>query len=332
MIPIQATFTTPITDAHPLRFAVLLPMLFATLVFLNGCVAAGKEAPKVAEIVLKATEDAVKANGKRTVAVGTEDLVRAGKVSDVIPKAVDIGNAYGADVVVKERYFEVLESPISKTRAAANMSKSQLQQTWNSNPQFRIEAVGQVAERAPDALGALADEPRSPGHRLSHVGQRLANPNSYSDEPLVSKNEVISTMVADSSKDISLHSGAAMNPTGIAEARKAFKEKLENIVGQVLEDLPKDIAEPTDAQLKAAISKALKREPNWTYSFDGESGKLTFKWKFGNGEFSQPIPIYKILYISGIGTSITKKDDLVRLAKAYFAESDGQNGTVKAHP
>jgi hypothetical protein len=312
-------------DTRPIG-AVLILALSCSLTFLNGCASfVKKDIPKAIEAAVKHDPKAVKAaveEDPKAVEAAVKDALEAGRVagaqkaitsvntSKILPE--ELGNS-GSVVAKREvasqgQTLREIESSVSETKVASQMSETELRNSWNRDPNFRVEAIVQIAESDPSALGALAKE--------------SAQAPTFAKGAVASRSETISTLVADRENSLSLSSSTALAPA----ERKALNDRLVNIVGKVLDDLPKDIAEPTDAQLKSAIEKALKPDPKWSYSFDAETGKLTFKIKTSKGGdvATPPVKVYslvrQLLYVSGIGTTITSKDDLVRLAKAYFAK------------
>jgi hypothetical protein len=251
--------------------------------------------------VEEAREYASRSQGANA-AIATGGAESTGVIGNIVAKEHDLA-LLGEDV------FDV---PTTKTDGAWS-----LRYNWATDPAYRTTIIREIAEEHPEALGRLADR-----SAVAKSFDRL--------DPLVKRQDAIDQLVEED-EVYSTHSTVADNSTPVADITNVQTEihkQIEKIVSEVLDDLPRGITQPTDAQLKIALKKALKPDPKFTYEMNVQTGKLAVKLNIGNGQISGEPNIYSIckktFFLSSVvggGVGMNKKG-IVLFAKKYFGESE----------
>jgi hypothetical protein len=220
------------------------------------------------------------------------------------------GGALGGsgDILEKQASLRAVREAIEHTPAGSKLHGLELDTDWDTNPKFRAQAISELAEHDPEALANLK------------VHSDLFN----TLDPLIHENDAIAVVVKD--EHIVWSGGTAKvsksQPVAYGPAKQELQEKLQVIVKQVLDEMPSSAQQPSDVELKNAISKALEPQPKGSYSFNVASGKLTLKIQTPRGQIEGEVNAYRIIrktiYLVGVGAGVTNRDDIVQLAKKYF--------------
>ena len=268
-----------------------------------GGVAASKGCRATEEVVKDASEAGGSASVEEAMLARSAGYARFGVA------------ATGGDVVSKEADLLAIGPIISKTPVTANMTSLEVRTKWLADPEFRAKAIAQVAERDPESLAGLADTSTGGVNSLRSLSTLYDRV-----DPLIPERDAIAVALEDEQHISHL----PLDQSKAEEIKDAFRVRLTTIVNEAVEALPANAVQPTEAQLRAALVKALKPEPKWSYSFDAVSGKLVMKLRLSHGEVSAEQNLYKItrkaIYLTAVGTGVLNKDEVVHLAKTYFAK------------
>jgi len=226
----------------------------------------------------------------------------------------------GGDFGEKAMYLDAIGSSIAKTSVGSDLSPLQMEIKWGTEPSFRAEAINELAETDPEALTAFAKGAKTNDGVVLKPVAHLYNEL----DPLVHEDDAIALAIQDDRGAVPDHTRLSPD-ANLDDADAQYQDRIRGIVSEVLDNLPQGAEQPTNAQLRAALTKALKPDPKWSYSFNVQSGKLTIKMRTAGGEISGEPNIYAIarraLFLTGLGTGITNRDEVVRVAKKYFAKS-----------
>jgi len=229
----------------------------------------------------------------------------------------------GGDAAEKAKYLESIGPYIARNPSTRNLTAFEIESNWIFEPRFRANAINQLAENEPEELAVFGKGSQAEGGGFLKPIEGL-----FTDvDPLVRRDDAIEVSILDDKKALPV----SHMPKNYVNGE--FEGRIKQIVSEALDNLPPGTKQPTNAELKAAITKALKPDPKWHYSFNAQSGNLTLRMSTVHGEITAEPNVYKIvrrvLYLTGIGTSIQNKDEIVRLAKKYFGESGPSSPVAK---